>query len=263
MEYTIKNLAKLAGISTRTLRYYDEIGLLKPCRINSSGYRIYGEEEVNILQQILLYKELELPLNKIKSIITEKNFDYKKALYDHKENILREQEKLNKLLNNVNKTIMSIEGEIEMKNEEKFEGFKKEKINENEKKYGKEIREKYGKNAVEESYKKFGKLTKEQWEETEKISIEINENIKVAMEKGDINCEEAQKGVRLHKKWLGYFMNCTEVVQLQLSQMYVDDERFTKYYEDNIGQGAATFLRDSVVALYNAKFNENTWQWEI
>ena len=70
MEYSIKSLAKLAGISTRTLRYYDEIGLLKPLRINSSGYRIYGDKEVDILQQILFYKALELPLEKIKEINT-------------------------------------------------------------------------------------------------------------------------------------------------------------------------------------------------
>ncbi|MDX5641042.1 MerR family transcriptional regulator, partial [Clostridioides difficile] len=58
MEYTVQKLSKLAGISTRTLRYYDEIGLLKPLKINSSGYRIYGQNEVNKLQQILFYREL-------------------------------------------------------------------------------------------------------------------------------------------------------------------------------------------------------------
>ena len=68
MEYTINNLSKLAGVSTRTLRYYDEIGLLKPKRISTSGYRIYGEDEVNLLQQILFYKELGISLDEIKEI---------------------------------------------------------------------------------------------------------------------------------------------------------------------------------------------------
>lgn len=263
MEYTINKLAKLAGISTRTLRYYDEINLLKPYRVSSSGYRIYGQKEVDLLQQILFYKELELPLDKIKEIITNENFDCKKALYDHKESILKQQEKINKLLNNVNKTIMSIEGETEMKNEEKFEGLKRNMINENEEKYGDEIREKYGENAVNESYKKFSKLTKEQWEEVENLSSGVNKNIKEAMKKNDINCDEAKEGVRLHKKWLGYFMECSETMQLQLAQMYVDDERFTKYYEDNIGEGAALFLREAATSLYDAKFNEDLWQWVI
>lgn len=80
MEYTVKSLAKLAGISSRTLRYYDEINLLKPCRVNSSGYRIYGEEEVDTLQQIMFYKEMGLPLEKIKEIISNKDFNQKNAL---------------------------------------------------------------------------------------------------------------------------------------------------------------------------------------
>lgn len=66
MEYTVQALGKLAGVSTRTLRYYDEIDLLKPARINSSGYRIYGPNEVDRLQQILFYRELDVPLETIK-----------------------------------------------------------------------------------------------------------------------------------------------------------------------------------------------------
>lgn len=84
MEYTINNLSKLAGVSTRTLRYYDEIGLLKPKRISTSGYRIYGEDEVNLLQQILFYKELDLSLEKIRSIVNSEDFDCVAALYEHK-----------------------------------------------------------------------------------------------------------------------------------------------------------------------------------
>jgi len=64
MEYTVKGLSKLAGVSTRTLRYYDEIGLLKPMRTNSSGYRIYGQKEIDLLQQILFYRELGVSLKK-------------------------------------------------------------------------------------------------------------------------------------------------------------------------------------------------------
>ena len=70
MEYTIKRLASLSGVSTRTLRYYDEIGLLKPLRINSSNYRIYGKTEVDRLQQILFYKELDVSLDDIKKLST-------------------------------------------------------------------------------------------------------------------------------------------------------------------------------------------------
>ena len=75
MEYTVQGLSNLAGVSARTLRYYDEIGILKPARINSSGYRIYGEAEVDRLQQIMLYRELGVKLDQIRKIITSPSFD--------------------------------------------------------------------------------------------------------------------------------------------------------------------------------------------
>ncbi|MCO4130296.1 MerR family transcriptional regulator, partial [Enterobacter kobei] len=75
MEYTIRKLSQTAGVSTRTLRYYDEIGLLKPARVNSSGYRLYGSKEVELLQQILFYRELDVSLEEIKKIISAPSFD--------------------------------------------------------------------------------------------------------------------------------------------------------------------------------------------
>lgn len=86
MEYTVKQLAKIAGVSPRTLRYYDEIGLLKPARINSSGYRIYEKEQVDLLQQILFYRELGVSLDKIKDIIYSPDFNEIEALKEHHKN---------------------------------------------------------------------------------------------------------------------------------------------------------------------------------
>ena len=80
MEYTINQLGEISGVTNRTLRYYDQIGLLKPKKINKSGYRIYGETEIDMLQQILFYRELELSLEEIKKIINDDNFDQEKAL---------------------------------------------------------------------------------------------------------------------------------------------------------------------------------------
>lgn len=250
MEYTVRELAKLSGVSSRTLRYYDEIDLLKPCRISSSGYRIYGENEVNLLQQILFYKELELPLEKIKSIVTKDDFECSSALHEHKENILKRQEELKILLKNVEKTISSLEGEYNMSNEEKFEGLKKKMIQENEEKYGKEIREKYGEDTVNESYKKVSKLSKEQWAEVEALSSKVNETLKEAVEIGNPAGEKAMEAVKLHKQWLSYFHTYPKEAHIGLGQMYVDDERFTKYYEDNVCKNAAVFLRDAIVTYY-------------
>ena len=155
MEYTVQKLGKMAGISTRTLRYYDEIGILKPARINSSGYRIYGNPEVNRLQQILFYRELGVSLESIKDIVTAPSFDGTNALREHREKLLAKREQLELLIANVDKTIALSEGRITMTDKEKFEGFKEKRIDDNEKKYGKEIREKYGNEQVDKSNNKF------------------------------------------------------------------------------------------------------------
>ncbi|MDF2543179.1 MAG: MerR family transcriptional regulator [Herbinix sp.] len=246
MEYTVQKLGKLAGISTRTLRYYDEIGILKPARINSSGYRIYGQDEVDRLQQILFYRELGVNLESIKEIITAPSFDSRLALNEHRIKLLERRQQLDLLIANVEKTIALTEGRIKMSDKEKFEGFKKNLIDENEKKYGKEIREKYGDDTVNESNRKMLNMTKEQYEEFEKLSNEVNETLEAAFLTGDPAGELAQKAAKLHHKWLTYsWGSYSKEAHAGLAQMYVDDERFTAYYDKN-HKGVAEFLRDAI-----------------
>src|SRR5699024_8478065 len=144
MEYTVSKLAQLSGVSGRTLRYYDQIGLLKPSRINSSGYRIYGQKEVDLLQQILFYRELEFSLEEIMEIMNDPVFNEIDALKNHYNNLKKKRDRLDNIIATVEMTIVKKEGGIPMLDKEKFEGFKEKLINDNEQKYGKEIREKYG-----------------------------------------------------------------------------------------------------------------------
>ena len=219
MEYTVQKLSKLAGISTRTLRYYDEIGLLKPLKINSSGYRIYGQNEVNKLQQILFYRELGINLENIKNIINSPNFDSLSALKEHHNKLLAKRKQIDLLIENVTKTIALKEGKYTMTDIEKFEGFKEKMIDENEKNYGTEIREKYGKDII----------------------------LKKAFKTGDASSELAQEVAKLHHKWLCYTWNTySKEAHSSLAQMYVYDERFTSYY-DREQPGLAKFLRDAIV----------------
>jgi DNA-binding transcriptional MerR regulator len=246
MEYTIQKLASLAGVSTRTLRYYDEIGILKPARINSSGYRIYGQEEVNTLQQILFYRELGVGLDSIKEIVTAPTFDGAKALREHREKLLEKKEQLDLLIANVDKTIALTEGRITMSNKEKFEGFKKKMVEDNEKKYGKEIREKYGKENVDASNAKVMNMTEEQYQEVTALAAQLHTTLAEAFKTGDPAGELAQKAAHFHKQWLTYY--CKEYskeAHAGLAQMYVDDERFTSYY-DKEQPGTAVFLRDAI-----------------
>ncbi|MFL0267524.1 MerR family transcriptional regulator [Candidatus Clostridium radicumherbarum] len=246
MEYTVQKLGKMAGVSTRTLRYYDEIGILKPARINSSGYRIYGQEEVDRLQQILFYRELGVGLESIKDIITSPDFDGVKALKEHKAKLLEKRLQLDILISNVDKTIELKKGRIEMADKEKFEGFKKNMLDENEKKYGKEIREKYGDEAVNRSNKKIKGMTEEEYNEITNLGNNVLETLNEAFKTGDPASELAQKAADLHRQWLSFYWdNYSKEAHAGLAQMYVEDERFTAYY-DKEQPGTAVFLRDAI-----------------
>lgn len=246
MEYTIQKLGKLAGISTRTLRYYDEIKLLIPARINSSGYRIYGQHEVNRLQQILFYRELGLGLEEIKAIIDASTFDEQLALENHHTQLLEKQEQLNNLIQNVEKTIATLKGETTMTNKEKFEGFKKKMVDDNEKKYGKEIREKYGNDTINKSNQKVMDMTEEEMNAINKLGDEVISTLLLAMDSGDPAGELGLKTAELHKKWLmNYWSEYSNEAHAGLSLMYVADERFTVYY-DTHREGAAEFLCDAI-----------------
>lgn len=243
LEYTINDIAKIAGISTRTLRYYDEINLLSPKRISSNGYRIYGKEEINKLQQILFYREFDFKLEKIAELITRNDFDREIALIEHRKSLLNKRKQIDELIQNLDDSLDEMKGKMIMKDKDKFKGFKEEKIRENEKKYGKEIREKYGDAVVEESNKKYMGQTKEQFERAEALSKEILSKLYQAMEEGEPASEDAQEVARLHQEWLMlYWPTYSKEAHRGLAQMYVDDERFTKFYDDG-KKGAAEYLK--------------------
>jgi DNA-binding transcriptional MerR regulator len=246
MEYSISKLAKLAGVTTRTLRYYDEIGLLTPVRVSSKGYRIYGQEEVDRLQQILFYRELAVPLEEIKRILSSESFNRERELQSHLSSLIAKREQLDMLISNVEKSIKAERGEIIMSDKEKFEGFLKKLVDDNEKKYGEEIRAKYGDKSVERSNKKIIGMRKEDYEELEKLTAELNQTLKKACEEGDPASELAQKACELHKKWLCfYWTDYSKEAHKQLAETYVNDPRFTQYYE-NLASGCAEFLRDAL-----------------
>ncbi len=247
MEYTIQKLSQIAGASTRTLRYYDEIGILKPARINSSGYRIYGQKEIDRLQQILFFREMDVSLKDIKDIITAPSFDEVKALQKHREKLLDKSEQLKLLIANVDKTIAAKERSMAMSDKEKFQGFKNKLIEDNEKKYGKEVREKYGEEAVNKSNEKVKNMTQEKYNEAVRLEEELFETLYKAMKIGDPASKLAQKSADLHGQWLSFYWDSyTKEAHAGVAKMYVDDQRFTAYY-DKEQPGTAKFLRDAVL----------------
>lgn len=253
MEYTVSQLAQLSGVSGRTLRYYDQIGLLKPARINSSGYRIYGQKEVDLLQQILFYRELDVSLEEIMEIINKPTFHEMIALKNHYNKLKKKRDRLDKILATIERTIASKEGGYPMQDAEKFEGLKENMIADNEQKYGKEIREKYGDAAVDASNAKLRGMSQQDYQEMIKLSEEVLSLLEEAFATGDPASESAQKLAAKHKEWLMYnWPNYSKEAHAGLVEMYVEDERFAAYYDKRV-KGGAKFLRDAVLIYLGMK----------
>ncbi len=247
MKYKINELAKLSGVSTRTLRYYDQIDLLKPERTEHNDYRVYEQTQVDLLQHILFYRELGVPLEEIKTLISSNDFEKSTALENHLITLLNKKDQIEKLIENVRKTIKSEKEGTKMTNKEKFEGFKEQLISENEQKYGNEIRQKYGDTTIDGANAKIKKMNENSYKEMEHIATSMNETLKEAFAIGNPSGELAQKACDFHKELLlmtwpdGTY---SKESHLALVESFVDDERFVKYY-DKIAKGCIKFLVDA------------------
>lgn len=244
--YKINDVAKIAGISTRTLRYYDNIGLLSPSYTAENSYRFYTDIEIDLLQQILFYKEFGFSLKEIKAILIDEEFNIIDLLDQQKSRIKEKHRQLSKLLITIEKTIRKEKGEIIMSNDEKFLGLKEDEIKDNEEKYGKELRNLYTENAIKESYQKIRKMSSWEFNESKRLAKEIDEKLSAALQTNDINSTLSMEVCLLHKKWIKmYWSNYSKDAHLKLVEMYTLDKRFKEYY-DKSGVGATIFLYNSM-----------------
>ncbi|MEI4801793.1 MerR family transcriptional regulator [Bacillus sp. NPDC077411] len=232
MTMKVKEVADLVGISVRTLHHYDEIGLLTPEETTESGYRLYSDDNLETLQQILFFKELGFPLKKIKEIIDNPSFDRQEALVLHRKMLLEKRSRLDKVISTIDKTIQHSKGEIQMTNKEKFEGFD---FSQNP--YEQEARERWGNEAVDKANKAASSMTKEKQEEYNAIYR------KLAILRNDSpESEQAQEAIQEWYNYLQNFGHYSLDAFKGLGQMYVDDERFTKNI-DQFGEGLAKFMQ--------------------
>lgn len=243
VDYTIRQLAVLAGVSTRTLRYYDEIGLLKPKKYNASGYRIYGSNEVDNLLQILLYRQLDISLDEIKLIMLDPTFDSIKALENHFLKLIEKKEYLLSLIESVSQTIKSKKEGIEMSDYRKFKEIKTMNLLENENKYGQEIRKKYGDKTINNANDKYMNMSENKYNLAQKLEKDIIDYLNKAMDKNDYMTEDAKTVFDLHKEWISiYWHEYSSLKHRELADMYTDDDRFKGYY-DSKRSGTAEFLK--------------------
>lgn len=247
MEITIQELARLSGVTSRTLRYYDEIGLLKPARIAYSGYRFYGQAEVDLLQQILLYRELGFSLGQIRSLLYEQRFDRETAFGEHLRSLKERRQRLDRLIESVTRSLSTLKGETEMDNQDRFTPFFSKMIEENEERYGMEIRSRYGDEIIDEANAKLTATTEEEFTNLEELREAYQEALRAALAQGDPTGSLAQRACDLHRKWLtGYYPDYTKEYHRGLAELYVSDERFKANYE-KLGKGCAEFFYKAIV----------------
>ena len=224
--YGVKAVAKLSGVSVRTLHYYDKIGLLKPTNRTEAGYRYYGEDELLRLQQILFYKELDFPLKEIHELLDDEAFDLVDALESHKLALKARQKRLKSLLLTIDNTINKLKkGEIMSNPEELYEGLPQE--------YREEAINEYGKEEIERSEKALMKLGKEGFKKLKAEMDKVNDEL-FGLKNEDPQSDGVQAIIARHYQVIRQFWGTSNLEDKQaeayagLGTLYVQDERFTK-----------------------------------
>lgn len=240
-KYSVSIVAKIAGISIRTLHHYDKIGLLIPSQRGESRYRYYGKKELYRLQQILFFKELDFPLKKIAKILDDPSFDLEQALAFQKEELEKRKLRLDTLLNTIDKTVEQLKEENKMVTEnELYEGFSKDQISE----WKQEVEEKYDSKVVAESYENIKKMSKADFKDVKAEQENVAKELALLMDR-PIDSNEVQALIKRHHTTNERFYKTNAKVYKGLADMYVADARFTEFY-DKHKTGLAKFLREAM-----------------
>ncbi len=240
MAYSVKKLGDLAGVSVRTLHYYDEIGLLKPANIGENGYRYYDEEAALRLQQILFFKELDFSLDEIREMIDSPDFDLLKALETHKAALMQKFSRLNSLINTIDQTILYLKGQANMEQAGLFAGFTEVK----QRQYEHEIRERFGESAFDSvtDWNTYSKAQKAQIRaEGEAIYRDLVANITQAPDSSQVQA--------IIKRWhehLRYFYEPSIERLRGLADLYHEHPDFLKNFR-KLHPDLPEFMRKAII----------------
>lgn len=241
--YSIGELAKLAGVSTRTLRHYEDLGLLSPAR-TASGYRSYSPREARRLAQVLSMRACGLPLMTIRRMLDDSSTDVLAALVAHLSTLQAQEASLEKALARTKAAIAAV-GRIEdMDEQTAFNALKADGLKRFEREHGQEARERYGDDVIDATNERMMALTKDEWNAKELLEESIKVQLRIAMATDDPTSEASAELTRMHERWIrihwgeGY----TRKAHLGLAQGYLADPRFREYYDSAAGDGATRFL---------------------
>jgi DNA-binding transcriptional MerR regulator len=235
--YTVGELARMAGVSVRTLHHYDQISLLKPSARTEAGYRLYGEPELLRLQQVLFFKELDMPLEAVRQVLDDPNFDQVTALEQHRLRLNGRIERLTRLLRTIDRTIDRImEDDMTLTDEELYEGFTAEQIE----RYKREARELYDPALVAESERRVKRMSRAQWKAVQAEGEAVTTAMAALTDREPAD-PEVQALMARHHAWIENFYPCSADAYRGLSQGYIEHAEFRAFYE-KVRPGLAGFL---------------------
>ena len=251
-QYTVKQAARLSGVSVRTLHHYDDIGLLKPACLGANGYRYYGREELLRLQQILFHRELGLGLEEVRALLDDPGYDRIAALRAHRGRLEAEAARFGHLIRTIDRTIAELNGEQAMADKDLYHGFSAQK----QAQWEREIVEKFGDKGAEkiaESKANFGKMTKEdmaaQKAEMEALSLAFA----AAMAKGEApESANVQALTARHYAWVCRAWKPNRQAYIGMGEMYVSHPDFRATY-DAVKPGLAEYLAKAMKVYADAK----------
>lgn len=246
MGHTVGDIAKLAGISVRTLHHYDDIGLLGPSERSAAGYRLYSDDDLVTLQQVLFFKELGFGLEEIARLMHDPTFDRAGALRLQHRMLADKAAQLMKMMDAVERTLDGLEKGTPMAADDMFEVFG----DFDPKQYEAEVQQRWGEtDAYKESARRTKGYTKDDWArfkaENEEIGTATAALIDAGVPADDPRAMDLAEQARLQiDRW---FYPCSHEMHANLAEMYIADPRFTATYE-KIHEGMAQYWHDAILA---------------
>jgi DNA-binding transcriptional MerR regulator len=248
MEWSIQDIARSAGTTSRTLRHYGQLGLLEPSRVGSNGYRYYDERALVRLQRILLLRELGLGLPAIAEVLNGQQ-DSAAALRTHLKLLEQERQRIGRQIESVRTTLRKSEGGEQLMAEEVFDGFDHTQ-------YEQEVTERWGRDAYVKSDQWWRSLSDTQKKEFHQRQVDIAKDYAEAHIDGKpADGPEAQAITQRHFEWVSVTSRPGKAHFIGLGQLYVDDPRFTANY-DKHGEGTAEFVRDAMTVYAERNLND-------
>ncbi|ANU09948.1 transcriptional activator TipA [Planococcus antarcticus DSM 14505] len=270
--YKVQEVAKIAGVSVRTLHHYDSIGLLKPSNIGTNRYRYYNGEDLKLLQQILFLKELDFSLKKIQELVAD-GFDREYALSQHIELLEQKKQRIENLIQNAERTQQELQGSQSVTDAERFSAFTSKKTADLFERYQKpeidlpvleptsaqaetfHAAPRYGEESaiavatapVETALNKEPVEPEKEEEDLDEINREGDRIYNTVASLMDLppQTETVQKEMKAYYTLLNRFYECSPRMFRGLGDLYASDSRFANNIDQH-GQGLANYLKDAM-----------------